>query len=58
MGFLDSKVAKVIFGGDPRENHRRYLANEHLKWLIETTDPWTEEALKAAVRKWLDGEET
>lgn len=56
MKFLDTKLARTLFGGDPRENHRRYVANEELKSLAEMSYPWTEAALKEAVQRWVEGE--
>lgn len=45
---------RLFFGGDPRENERRYRANAELVNLTHMTDPWTVEALESAVRYWLD----
>lgn len=39
-----------------QSNERRWTANQELKWLADHTYPWTEEALRAAVRKWLNDE--
>ncbi len=50
---LGSKAASLLFGGDPRQNERRYMANADLLDLTVSVYPWTEEALRAAVREWL-----
>lgn len=44
---------RLLFGGDPRENERRYRANQELVSLTHMTEPWTVEALESAVREWL-----
>jgi hypothetical protein len=40
-----------------KSNERRWMATQELKQIAESTHPWTVEALHAAVRRWLDGEE-
>ena len=51
--FLDSKAARLLFGGDPRENAARYEANQQLKEIADSTHPWTVEALRTEVERWL-----
>ena len=52
---LRTRIVRAIFGGDPKENERRYMANADLVNLTHIAWPWTEQALRAEVRRWLDG---
>lgn len=54
MQLLDSTIAKAIFGGNPRENERRYNANAQLRDITRSVYPWTVEALREAVADWLE----
>ena len=47
-------IVRAIFGGNPRDNERRYRANKDLEFLTIATRPWTKEALQSAVRGWLE----
>ena len=57
MNMVTDKWLKRLFGGEgPKENERRYLANQDLRSIADRAEPWTVEGLKKAVREWLEDE--